>query len=851
MEVPRDRLDLKENPGLLSPPYIATPYECAKVVNVRGYVTGATIDVEVAGAMVVTGHPGGFPMPDGVVVPLPAALLDDQVVRARQSFGGATSDWSAPVATRRHLEDFPAGLPRPELFPLPLYECGARTGVGNLLVGCNVWITADGALVGRVDNANDPQGVDVDPAYGDSQDVVGWAELCSDPSPPSATARTGPGPTPLPMPTFEPLHEGSQQLTIRDLGHGAHFRLRRNGVDLGVWRTWGERHLVGLSPAFAAGESFACEQWLCPGDPVSPPGNGVVQPCSALRAPVVGPIQNGDSAITVLEFVSDATIKVFVNLVQVGTGSGPVILLPGTQIRDGDTVHVLQQVGSCTSGTVQQVESKCVAPPTTYDPAALNLFPVGYTEYDGGSVSIRGRSFSVKGTVYYPANADGVGTAFHTRLAALGRVPLVLMAHGNHSPADPSHLGYDYFQQALAKMGIVAASVYLNETNGQTGGAGNIRDRADLIIESVKHFQALDAGGDPIFGGRLDFDRLGLMGHSRGGEAVVLVQEMGPPAGVRIRAILSLAPTDWGATMLTPQGTAFMTLLPAADGDVWSNDGAKFYDQARPAPFKSQLYVHYANHNFFNRRWLNDDAYGTLPLMSRSEHEHILLAYGCALYRATLLGHGATGFLSGYQLPAGARAQDVYRAFEWERKLVVDHHEDGNGIGTNSLGAPTAQSSGLTADEYPFAQSGGAFNGSFYGRSTGMVAVNRDADGRFRSQLRKAEDLRRREVWIRAAEVVGLASPNELSFRLGLEDANGLAQWVPSGDVGGLARPFDRSAYDGATKTMLQTLRFPTDCFAAQGERFDLGRIVAILLELPGGDRRPVAFDDLQIVDLQ
>jgi len=34
------------------------------------------------------------------------------------------------------------------------------------------------------------------------------------------------------------------------------------------------------------------------------------------------------------------------------------------------------------------------------------------------------------------------------------------MAHGNHCPAsDPSHLGYDYFQADLAKMGIIAVSV--------------------------------------------------------------------------------------------------------------------------------------------------------------------------------------------------------------------------------------------------------------------------------------------------------------------------------------------------------------------------------------------------------
>ena len=64
------------------------------------------------------------------------------------------------------------------------------------------------------------------------------------------------------------------------------------------------------------------------------------------------------------------------------------------------------------------------------------------------------------------------------------------------------------------------------------------------------------------------------MGHSRGGEAVVIAPiRASKPAGVTILGVLSLAPTDWGATSGPPTGYEFQTLLPAADGDVWSNDG--------------------------------------------------------------------------------------------------------------------------------------------------------------------------------------------------------------------------------------------------------------------------------------
>jgi hypothetical protein len=52
--------------------------------------------------------------------------------------------------------------------------------------------------------------------------------------------------------------------------------------------------------------------------------------------------------------------------------------------------------------------------------------------------------------------------------------------------------------------------------------------------------------------------------------------------------------------------------LNAAEGERLKDDGdpgpltrgAKFYDQASTDPFKCQLYIHDANHNFFNTEWV-------------------------------------------------------------------------------------------------------------------------------------------------------------------------------------------------------------------------------------------------------
>jgi hypothetical protein len=286
VEVPRDRVKLSEGKRVLSPPHLAAPiYACGKIVNVLGFVPNALLDVQVDGVSVAANVPGGFPSPMGAVIGLPAALTVGQAIRARQKAFGRTSPWSAPVVVRDHTVDFPAGLPRPEVDPPPVYECGARTGVSNLLVGCNAWITADGVEVGRVNGAVAHQGVNVNPFYGLAQTVRAWAGLCADTSPPSQAWVTQHYALPLPAPTINPPVAGSQTVVLDGIVNGARFTLSRGGVVVGTFRAWGGRfNVLGVTPPFSTGESLSATQELCPGDPPSPPGTAVVLPCSALGA---------------------------------------------------------------------------------------------------------------------------------------------------------------------------------------------------------------------------------------------------------------------------------------------------------------------------------------------------------------------------------------------------------------------------------------------------------------------------------------------------------------------------------------------------------------------------------------
>jgi hypothetical protein len=535
--------------------------------------------------------------------------------------------------------------------------------------------------------------------------------------------------------------------------------------------------------------------------------------------------------------VPGAHIRVYRNFSQVGLGSAPVVNLTDVLVA-GDIVHVIQSLRGCVSLLALQLTVACVDPPVLGDPTALDLFPVGHTEYADGPV---------KGSVYYPAEDDGADMPFNERLAATARAPIVVLAHGNHSPADPSYLGYDYFQHSLARMGMIAVSVDCNALNGGAAGVGNIEDRADLIIDSIKHFQSLDSSPGSLFEARIDFDRVGLMGHSRGGDAIVTIPTVIGSIGVTIRAGLALAPTNFrywaGMSTIRPSGYSFMTILPASDGDVVDNNGAQFYDQADPSPFKSQAYVHSTNHNFFNRQWLFDD--GATTVLSRGSHERILDVFGCAFFRARLLGHSTHRYLDKTLKPAGTPTSVVHLSYMSADQLTVDNHDEGNGIGINSLGLPTSQFAGMSADEYPFDQVAAAFNGTFFGLTIGVVMQPEKHGAVFRSEVGNV-DLRDAEVWLRVAEVPDAPLPaSGTGFELGLEDSAGTLGWIASTAVGGVPRPFDRP---GTDKSMLTTLRFKARCARPRRGELDLGKIVAVLIRYNQQDRRALAFDDLQIV---
>ena len=232
-------------------------------------------------------------------------------------------------------------------------------------------------------------------------------------------------------------------------------------------------------------------------------------------------------------------------------------------------------------------------------------------------------TLQVRGTLYYPADRDEPS-------------PLLVFVHGNHGSCDSGQApdctifkrndaGYAYLAENLASWGYVVVSLdqdqMMARQDNPKGKGMHQRRRLiaallDALYEANEAPLLVDENSNlgSLLVGKLDFTRIGLMGHSRGGDAITSFLDynrMRPEPGRRypIRGAISLAPVDYERR--APYGTPYMTILPWCDGDVSNLQGARFYERSQyvkpddpfPRIQSSQLG---ANHNWYNTVWFAD-----------------------------------------------------------------------------------------------------------------------------------------------------------------------------------------------------------------------------------------------------
>lgn len=328
---------------------------------------------------------------------------------------------------------------------------------------------------------------------------------------------------------------------------------------------------------------------------------------------------------------------------------------------------------------------------TLHDPGARGTFNVRTLTYGSGEdrhrpefgedVSFRTPTANAKPFIELPrgwkgdlrAHFWGFGDAGKLPLNARvwypdapGPFPLILCVHGNHHMADWSDPGYAYLGETFASRGYVFASIDENFLNGSAvhGGMRGENDaRGWLLLKHLELWREWNATDGHAFHRQVDMDSIALIGHSRGGEAVVHAAlfnrlknypddaRVAFDFGFSIKSVIAIAPVDGqyrpADRPSTPTGINFLVLHGAHDADVSSFAGDRMWGRIPVTGdrFKASVYAYRANHGQFNTVWGDSDRSGVgglllnrAALMSGDDQRRLGLVMMGAFLDATLKG---------------------------------------------------------------------------------------------------------------------------------------------------------------------------------------------------------------------
>ena len=348
------------------------------------------------------------------------------------------------------------------------------------------------------------------------------------------------------------------------------------------------------------------------------------------------------------------------------------------------------------------------APPLTY-PASLSQYAIYNTPdpaYVTGRINVSAFANLGSGTPWPFLNTNVPLNGHVCVPRGRGPFPLAVFAHGNHNPFENSTPGYLYLCGLLASHGIIAATIDVNFLNGFNFGEND--GRAIVHLEHLKQFRTWNSTATHPLHGKVDLNRILIVGHSRGGEGVGHASFFNRLASIGAvpldGSLLGLGPYRFGLTAvaaIAPTDRQFTpvsgpTVVPdssyvihgSQDSDVFTFEGYHTYERAHAVDlanptvsdgkFKAMLWVHKANHNQFNSIWASETPVGVA--MPRASQEEIAKVHLGALAQAVLLDraeyldvlrdHGAAVAWD----PAGTEFVSQYQDPE---RVFVQHNQEG------------------------------------------------------------------------------------------------------------------------------------------------------------------------------
>ncbi|HEV2754981.1 MAG TPA: hypothetical protein VG318_04315 [Actinomycetota bacterium] len=457
-----------------------------------------------------------------------------------------------------------------------------------------------------------------------------------------------------------------------------------------------------------------------------------------------------------------------------------------------------------------------------------------------------------RANVFFPASAAGVTDP--AQIAAGGPYPVVVIVHGNGH----QYTSYNALLTHLARNGFIAASIHLN---------GNMRalGRANVMFQHLPILQG-------VFGASMQ-NNIGLLGHSRGGEAILKAARLNSQdaLGHGINALIPLAPTDqYGSERLelgwaTPMFVLYGSRDGDIDGGIWTSGytvpmtGFALYDRASGAQ-KSMAFVHRATHNGFVTSNYDAEA-GDIPqLLTPADQQAVTMSYVNAFFRRYLKGETqwAGMFQGEWQPPSVPAHVELYIQYQDAAPTPVDSFQTGTGWQSSSGGA-TVSHSGLPADpnegkmhDYP----GDPGIDPRSPHDTRGLTLRWDTAGDVLDfTFPAAQDVSGfQAVSIRISQKEG--SPNNptnqlQNLRLALRDSGGNERAVRLGSFGEIPFP-DQRADASLRKSAMTTIRVPLSAYrivAAGAQQVDLTTVAALKLmftETPTGE---IDVDDVELTN--